>query len=229
TRWLTEAALETPALALAGASREALAIGDIVQRMLVQTHNAFSTSDTAPLAEVKALDDRVDRRQQEVKTYLSRLGQNATEQERRRSLNIIDYVVNLEHVGDIIDRNLAAELRKRSGLGLRFSDAGYKELESLFLLTLENLSTAQTVFMTGDRALARQLMEVKVDIRNMERQSAQRHLIRLREGHEQSRQTSSLHLDILRDLKRINAHLVAVAHPILDEEGLLIDSRLKTG
>ena len=54
-------------------------------------------------------------------------------------------------------------------------------------------------------------------------------LIRLREGQEQSRQTSSLHLDILRDLKRINAHLVAVAHPILDEEGLLIDSRLKTG
>ena len=229
TQWLTEAALETPALALAGASREALVMGDIVQRMLVQTHTAFSTSDTAPLAEVELLEDRVDRRQQEVKTYLTRLGQTASEEERRRSIAILDYVINLEHVGDIIDRNLAVELRKRSGLGLRFSDAGYKELESLFLVTLENLSAAQTVFMTGDRALARQLMEVKVDIRKMERQSAQRHLHRLREGDEQSRQTSSLHLDILRDLKRINAHLVAVAHPILDEEGLLIDSRLKTG
>ena len=79
------------------------------------------------------------------------------------------------------------------------------------------------------RALARQLMESKVDVRRMERQSAQRHLMRLREGRTESHETSSLHLDILRDLKRINAHVVSVAHPILDEDGLLIESRLKAG
>lgn len=86
---------------------------------------------------------------------------------------------------------------------------------------------AQIVFMTRDRDMARRLVEVKVEIRNLERQSAERHLPRLRAGKADSHETSSLHLDILRDLKRINAHITSVAHPILDEEGLLVESRLR--
>ncbi len=70
-------------------------------------------------------------------------------------------------------------------------------------------------------------MEVKVEVRRMEKQSSERHLERLRDGRADSLQTSSLHLDMLRDLKRINAHIVSVAHPILDESGLLIESRLR--
>ncbi len=226
-RWLDAAALETPILALTGASREVLAVGDTIERMLNQTRLAFQQNDPAPLAEVAELEDRVDRRQQEVKTYLSRLGNQASEDERRSAITILDYVINLEHVGDIIDKGLAAEVRKKIGLGLRFSAEGYEELDRMFVMTQENLRMAQTVFMTRDRDMARRLIELKVDIRNLERQSAQRHLFRLREGLAASRETSSLHLDILRDLKRINAHVVAVAHPILDEGGLLFESRLR--
>ncbi|WP_243698576.1 Na/Pi cotransporter family protein [Paracoccus alkanivorans] len=228
-RWLDEAALETPPLALAGASREALAIGDAVERMLNQSRIAFHRNDPAPLAEVAAQEERVDRRQQEVKTYLSRLGREANEEDKRRSITILDYVINLEHAGDIIDKGLVPMVRKKIGLGLWFSDEGYKELDRMFLMTEENLRMAQTVFMTRDRDLARRLMEVKVDIRKLERQSSQHHLIRLREGQTESHDTSSLHLDMLRDLKRINAHIVAVAQPILDEEGLLVESRLRSG
>lgn len=228
-RWLDEAALDTPILALTGAAREVLAIGDAVERMLAQTRLAFQQNDPAPLAEVAELERRVDRRQQEVKTYLSRLGAQAGEDERRRAITILDYVINLEHVGDIIDKGLAPEVRKKIGLGLRFSPEGFRELDRMFVMTQETLRMAQTVFLTRDRDTARRLMELKVDIRNQERQSAQRHLFRLREGLAASRETSSLHLDILRDLKRINAHAASVAHPILDEDGLLFESRLRSG
>ncbi|WP_287884856.1 MULTISPECIES: Na/Pi cotransporter family protein [Paracoccus] len=222
-------ALDTPAVALARASRAALAIGDVVERMLQQARTAFARGDDAPLAEVSVLEERVDRMQQEVKSFLSRLGREAGEDERRQAITILDYVINLEHVGDIIDKGLGPEIRKKAALSLRFSDEGYRELDGLFLMTIENLQLAQTVFMTRDRDLARQLMEEKVEIRRLERLSAQRHLMRLREGQADSQQTSSLHLDILRDLKRVNAHIVSVAHPILDEADLLIESRLKTG
>ncbi|REF70134.1 MULTISPECIES: Na/Pi cotransporter family protein [Paracoccus] len=222
-------ALDTPAVALARASRAALAIGDVVERMLQQAHTAFDRGDDAPLAEVSVLEERVDRMQQEVKSFLSRLGREAGEDQRRQAITILDYVINLEHVGDIIDKGLGPEIRKKAALALRFSDEGYRELDGLFLMTIENLRLAQTVFMTRDRDLARQLMEEKVEIRRLERMSAQRHLMRLREGRAESQQTSSLHLDILRDLKRVNAHIVSVAHPILDEADLLIESRLKRG
>ncbi|MGV3693731.1 MAG: Na/Pi cotransporter family protein [Paracoccus marcusii] len=226
-RWLDAQVLDAPPLALTGARREVLDIGDSVERMLAQTRAAFRKHDPAPLAEVRAIEDQVDRRQQQVKNYLSRLTGDATEAERRQAIDILDYVINLEHIGDIIDRGLSPEVAKKIGLGLRFSGEGFRELDALFLLTQENLRMAQTVFMTRDRDMARRLMEQKVTIRNLERQSAQRHLIRLREGQTESRETSSLHLDLLRDLKRINAHAVSVAHPILQDEGLLIESRLR--
>lgn len=226
-RWLDAQVLDAPPLALTGARREVLDIGDSVEGMLAQTRAAFRKHDPAPLAEVRAIEDQVDRRQQQVKNYLSRLTGDATEAERRQAIDILDYVINLEHIGDIIDRGLSPEVAKKIGLGLRFSGEGFRELDALFLLTQENLRMAQTVFMTRDRDMARRLMEQKVTIRNLERQSAQRHLIRLREGQTESRETSSLHLDLLRDLKRINAHAVSVAHPILQDEGLLIESRLR--
>ena len=228
SHWLDAALLDTPQLALAGASREVLTIGDMAERMLRQTRSAFGTNDTSHLAAVGELEERIDRRQQEVKNYLSRLGNTATETDRRRAINILDYVINLEHVGDIIEKGLAPAVRKKIGLGLRFSNEGYHELDRMFLMTQENLRMAQTVFMTSDRDMARKLVELKVGIRNFERLSSQRHLMRLRAGEPESRETSSLHLDILRDLKRINAHAVAIAHPILDEEGLLIESRLRS-
>ncbi|MDS9469910.1 Na/Pi cotransporter family protein [Paracoccus sp. MBLB3053] len=226
-QWLDETALETPLLALTGARREVLAIGDSIERMLAQTRTAFRKNESSPLAEVAALEQQVDRRQHLVKDYLSRLGGTATEAERRSTIEILDYVINLEHIGDIIDKGLGPEVRKKIHLSLRFSEAGYRELDALFLMTQENLRLAQTVFMTRDREMARRLIELKVDIRHHERQSAQRHLIRLREGQSESRETSSLHLDLLRDLKRINSHAISVAHPILDEEGLLFESRLR--
>lgn len=226
--WLDEALLETPPLALAGASREVLAIGDLSERMLNQTRIAFSSNDTSHIAAVAELEERVDRRQQAVKNYLSRLGNGATETERRRAINILDYVINLEHMGDIIDKGLGPAVNKKVTRGLRFSEEGYHELDQMFLMTQESQRMAQTVFMTGDRDMARKLVEMKVDIRNFEKQSSQRHLMRLRDGEQESRETSSLHLDLLRDLKRINAHAVSVAYPILDEEGLLVESRLRT-
>ena len=40
--------------------------------------------------------------------------------------------------------------------------------------------------------------------------------------------TSSLHLDVVRDLKRIHSHIAAVAYPILERAGELRSSRLRT-
>lgn len=145
-----------------------------------------------------------------------------------RIINILDYAINLEHIGDIVEKNLLPEVRQRAGLSLYFSDEGFQELDKMFLMTQENLRLAQTVFLTEDKNLAKQLIEQKVAVRNFERQSSHHHLQRLSMGDAESRDTSSLHLDILRDLKRINAHAVSVAYPILDEEGMLVESRLRS-
>ncbi len=227
-RFLDQDALDNPVMALANATREVLGVGDTIERMLIRTENAFKRNDIAPLADIAGLESRVDHVHQDVKLYLSELGRTGLDAENaRRSIAIIDYAINLEHIGDIIEKGIAEQVRKKIAHGLKFSDDGFDELQVLLSLTVDNLRTAQTIFQTGDLALARQLMEIKVEVRRLEKRSAEKHLERLRDGRLESLQTSSLHLDMLRDLKRINAHIVSVAHPILDDSGALIESRLR--
>ncbi|WEO70068.1 MULTISPECIES: Na/Pi cotransporter family protein [Rhizobium/Agrobacterium group] len=227
-KYLDSQELSTPVVALASATRETLGVGDLIERMLMRASDAFEKNDLSKLKEIPSLESRVDRLQQEVKIYLSKLGrERLSEENGRRSIVIIDYAINLEHIGDIIEKGLLPQVTKKASLGLKFSEDGYEELKKLFDLTIDNLRIAQTIFVTRDFNLAKQMMEVKVEVRRLEKHSAERHLERLRDGRADSLQTSSLHLDMLRDLKRINAHIVSVAHPIMDEHGLLIESRLR--
>jgi phosphate:Na+ symporter len=220
--------LDQPVAALAGASREVLLVGDLIERMLRQAGEAMRDSDVAKLNDISALEGRVDRIQHDIKVYVSKVGQDGLSgKDQRRAMDIVEYAINLEHIGDIIEKGIRPEIAKKIDLGLRFSDDGKSELERLFTVTLDNIRMAQSVFATRNAALARRLVEVKEDVRRLEKQSSERHLQRLRDGRAESIQTSSVHLDMLRDLKRINAHIAAVAHPILDESGLLIESRIK--
>ncbi|MBP2238144.1 phosphate:Na+ symporter [Sinorhizobium kostiense] len=227
-RYLDEAALDTPVMALSGATREVLRVGDLIEAMLMRASDAFIKSDLGELRDIGRMEKQVDHLQQEVKIFLSRLGRvGLTDEDGRRSVVIIDYAINLEHMGDIIEKGLCEQIRKKITNGLKFSDEGFRELNSLFELTVDNLRIAQSIFVTRNADLAHHLIEVKVDVRHMERRSAERHLERLRDGLAESLQTSSLHLDMLRDLKRINAHIASVAYPIVEESGLLTESRLR--
>lgn len=227
-KYLDAQELSTPVIALASATREVLGIGDLIERMLIRASETFEKNDISTSNEIPSLERRVDSLQQEVKIYLSKLGREGLDEENgRRSIVIIDYAINLEHIGDIIEKGLLPQVVKKASLSLKLSADGYEELKTLFDLTIDNLRIAQTIFVTRDFNLAKQLMEMKVEVRRMEKQSAERHLGRLRDGRSDSLQTSSLHLDILRDLKRINAHIISVAHPIMDKSGLLIESRLR--
>ena len=65
--------------------------------MLRLIMTAFRDNDPAPLEEVAKLEERVDRVQQEVKLYLSRLGSGASKRDKRRTIAVLDYIINLEH------------------------------------------------------------------------------------------------------------------------------------
>src|SRR5262249_32373369 len=103
---------------------------------------------------------------------------------------------------------------------------GWAELQMLHARVVDNLRLALNVFATRDVALARRLLLEKTVMRAAEFEAADKHFARLKEGRAQSIETSSIHLDVIRDLKRINSHLTSVAYPILEAAGELAQSRL---
>jgi phosphate:Na+ symporter len=225
---LDEALLDRPQVALAAAQREVMRLADHVEIMLRETILAFKPGMEERRLEIKALDDEVDRLQEEVKLYLTRLTRKPlSEADSRKAFDLILFTTNLEHVGDIIDKSLLELAAKKQRLRVDFSPAGWGEIRSLHTRVVEQMRLAMTVFMTGDMSMARELVAEKDRIRQAEREAMENHLQRLRDGTLASIETSALHLDILRDLKRINAHVTAVAYPSLEASGVLRGSRLR--
>ena len=227
-RYLDQAAVESPAVAIANAARETLRMGDIVERMLRQTLDVFRNDDRRLLREVEHLDDQVDDLHEAIKLYLTDVSRESLDKEdHKRSIDVITFTTNLEHIGDIVDKNLMELAQKKIKNRLQFSAEGFREISAMHKRLLDNLALALNVFMSGDVKMARQLLAEKVAFREMERHASENHLSRLRNGQLESIQSSSLHLDVLRDLKRINSHLTSVAYPILDAAGELRHSRLR--
>ena len=227
-RHLDRTTLDTPSLALACASREALRMGDVVEVMLRDSLDVLGRGDRQKLAEMATMDDTVDKLHEAIKLFVTDVSREPmSADESRRAAEILSFTTNLEHIGDIIDKSLLELARKKIRKRLRFSDEGWEEIDALHARVLNNLQLALGVFVSGDVGIARKLIDEKVAVREAEQQAAENHLARLRAGRPESIDSSALHLDILRDLKRIHSHICAVAYPILDEAGQLHRSRLK--
>src|SRR5467141_769022 len=227
-RYLDENLLETPSLALADASRETLRMGDVVEVMLEQVMIALMTDDRALVGEVSRMDNTVDRLDEAIKLYVTKLTRGSLdEHEGRRATEILSFVINLEHIGDIIDKNLSEVAAKKIKRKHQFSSEGAVELTAFYKRVVESLKIAFGVFMSGNVNEARRLIAEKAELRNAELSAAERHLERLREGRPESLETTSLHLDVLRDLKRIHSHICSVAYPVLEVTGELQPNRLK--
>ncbi len=228
-RHLDPNVLDTPTEALACAMRETLNLGDKVADMLRQTIEVFEKNDARAVKSIEAEDDAVDRLYEAIKLYLVQTSRNElSEEDGKRYVEILTFVTNLEHVGDIIDKNLMELAAKKIKNRYSFSADGTADLRAFHAHVLDNLRLALNVFTTRDIALARRLVAEKASIREAETRAADRHYGRLREGRPESIETSSIHMDVIRDLKRINGHLTTAAYPILEAAGELAETRLKS-
>ena len=226
--YLDEASLSMPSVALACAARETLHMGDVVETMLSQSMAALMSNDRKLVAAISRMDNVVDRLDEAVKLYVTRLTRDSLEElDGLRAMEIVSFSINLEHIGDIIDKNLMELASKKIKRQLAFSPEGAAELAAFHQEVLENLKLAFGVFMSGDVKIARQLIAEKTKLRNAELAASESHLARLREGRPESIESSSLHLDILRDLKRIHSHICSAAYPVLERAGELQPNRLK--
>lgn len=225
---LDEAALDTPSQALANATREVVRVCETVEIMLQRIIELYVEADQDKIDALSALDDRVDRKHAAIKLYLAKVtSRTLSEADALRCQELIGACVKLEQVGDIIVRNMLIHVQKKFDRGLEFTEQGWRELTAFHTSVVANARLAFNVLVSRDSETARQLVQEKDRLRDLEKRSSQSHFERLREGTAKSVETSSIHLDTIRDLKQINSLLASMAYPVLEEQGLLSGSRLK--
>jgi phosphate:Na+ symporter len=226
-RHLDATALVTPSLALANAARETLRMGDLIDNMLEAMLDVLHGKQTAVTQEVRRLADDVESLYSAIKLYLAQMPrEDLSDQDSRRWAEIIELAINLKLASDLIERMLRKVQQQKTSQRRSFSEVGLEELAGLQTQLISNLRLGMSVFLSADPESARQLVREKRRFRAQERRLAHAHVSRLQRKIVQSIETSSLHLELIADMKRLNSLFCSSAYVVLetsDTGALVVD------
>lgn len=215
-RYLDTAALEAPDLALAQAAREVLRMGDRVAAMYRAWLTIFITNDKEGRHRLVADDDRVDRLELSITGYLARLSQEELPPDVSRRTLALYYVTDeLEHIADVVSKNLAAHARKKTEEGLAFSNEALDDVRDFHAAVEQNLAAALAALATWDERLAERLVDQRAWGLQRRCRLHDRHLARLGPGRPETLDTSAVYLDLIADLERINFHCSQIGQAII--------------
>jgi len=216
-RHLDPAALATPSLALANAARETLRIGDLIDNMLEAMLDVLRGKQTAVTLEIRRMGDDVEALGSAIKLYLVQMPrEDLGKQDSRRWAETIELAINLKLASDLVERMLRKVQQQKSAQHRSFSDVGLEELAGLHAQLIANLRLGLSVFLSADPQSARQLLREKRRFRAQERRLAHAHVSRLQRKIVQSIETSSLHLELIADMKRLNSLFCGSAYVVLE-------------
>ena len=224
---LDPAVVKTPGLALASVTRELLRMSEIVEVMVAPVMDFFSTANPEQVNRIRQLDKDVNKAHKDIKFYIAEVSQGElTPEEAQRAVELTGIAISLERVGDIIAKELLPLTLAKHRHGLEFSTEGWNELTSLHARVSANMQLALNVLVSDDLESARSLVQEKEIMRQLERESHDKHFARLSSGTPESRASSDIHLETIRALKEINSRFATFAYPILEKRGILLKSRL---
>jgi phosphate:Na+ symporter len=224
---LNPADLTNPRQAISNATREVLTVCEKTEIMLNWIIELYETWDPKKMQAIEALDDEIDEIHRDIKFYLARISQTALDEaSAAQCQSLLGTTIKIEQAADIISQNMLNRVRKKHDRNTTFSPEGWSELTAMHNEVVKNARLAFNLLVNRDVEHARQLVARKEAVRNLVRISEEQHLQRLRDGNAASFESSSLHIDTMRDLKEINSLFASIGYPLLEDEGMLRRSRL---
>ncbi len=215
-RYLDYTTLTNPLVAMGQATREIMRMGEMVLRMLVDWGKVFFSNDPNLLRQVVLEDDKVDKLQEAITEFLTHMPVDELDAESASlTVALVHIAFELEHIGDVISKDLAVHAQKKIEVGYYFSDEGFREILDYHSEVKKNLQTALDAIPLRDKKLASMVIQETKRLVERQRQLYRSHLARLRRGLKETEETSTIHIDILSDLNKINLHTSYIAYAIL--------------
>jgi phosphate:Na+ symporter len=216
--YIDEGLLVTPSLAMKQARKEVLREGEIVLEMMRESLKVFDSQDLKLCETVSLKDIRADVLHNAIVPYLTRLAQGSlTEEQSQQETRLLYVTADIEAIGDIIDKNIMPLARKKIENKLWFSDEGWEDIGKLHGRVVTNLEHALTALKDNNLELARLVADSKAEIDSYESELRKRHIGRLHSGLQESLETSSVHLDLIDQFKRINSHVADTGYSLLGQ------------
>jgi phosphate:Na+ symporter len=192
---------QSSSLATSYAQREIMRTADIVLSMIADSIKLFESSDPTLIESIKDRDNKVDFLYRETKMFLLDQANKSTTAVQQNILNMIMFISDLERAADAIDLNIIALAIKKHALKLEFSDEGWDEIRNMHSQTIKVASMAINAYQTKE--LCPETITLKRELAKLEINLRENHIGRLNRGLRDSINTSSIHLDLLSEYRRI--------------------------
>jgi phosphate:Na+ symporter len=202
-KYLKKKDWESPSVSVAHAEREALRMTDVVISMIEDSLRMFRREDLDLIEEMRRRDDRADLLARELNMFLAQQLEQAPEGLRKQMLRLMYFVTDMEAAADVVDNQLIELAQKKHHMKVNFSDEGWKDLEEIASAVIQISQMSIACFQTQDKDLAAKVIFHKRNVRRLEQKMRESHITRLVKGTPESIITSSIHLDVLGEYRRI--------------------------
>ena len=219
-KYLDDALLDTPSLALERVRMEIGHMGDRVKEMLQRIMPAILSGDQLSLKGIARIDDEVDVLHRAIIAYLGRISRKTlTEDQTQEFINLMAAVNDLENIGDIIETDLVHLGNQRIRQGVSISNATRDILTRLHEVVASTATLATTAVVEQDQDSADEVIGMKSDINRL-MNSAALHQARRLVAEEPNRLAAyTVEMDIIEKLKRIYYFAKRMAKTVVPGEG----------
>ncbi|WP_196228940.1 Na/Pi cotransporter family protein [Lysinibacillus sphaericus] len=206
--------VQSPSVALGQAKMEVLRMGEYSIQGLEDTLTILKTSDGKLMGTVGQLEEAINNLDRKTTEYLVELSkQSLSSHDSEVHHALFENIRDIERIGDHVE-NIIELLQYKDSNRVRLSDQALKELEDMFIFTLDTVKLAIEALDKRDISLAQQVLEKENEIDNMERRLRKLHIKRLNEG-TCSGSAGIVFADIVSNLERIGDHASNIAETVI--------------
>lgn len=216
-KYIDDRLLETPAIAVNNAVKEAIRMGRIAQQNYGVAMEAFFKADERLVEDVYRREEIVNQLEKDITSFLVKLSsRHLTDEQAQITTGLFHTINDIERIGDHSD-NLAELAQYSIENKLKFSETAIKELEGMVEIVNGALDNCLTALDKGDFSLARVALSQEDEVDRIEKELRTNHIGRLNNqlcvpG------SGVVFLDIISNLERIADHCSNIALYVLDRE-----------
>ncbi|MBC7419373.1 MAG: Na/Pi cotransporter family protein [Bdellovibrio sp.] len=199
--FLTLDTYQNSSLASSYAQREIMRMADIVSSMIKDSIHLFETEDPGLVQSIKDRDNQVDFLYREIKMFLLDHANKSTTVVHQNIMNTIMFISDLERAADSIDINIRTLATKKHALRLEFSAEGLQEIRLMHSQVVKVASMGINAY--DNPEMCELAIQLKRDLAKLEISFRENHISRLNRGLRETINTSSIHLDLLSEYRRI--------------------------
>lgn len=205
---------ESPSIVVAHAEREILRMCDIVVSMVKDSLLLFKKNDPDLIVSIRKRDDHADILCRELTLYLAQHLEQASQPLQLEMVRLMNFSTDLESAADVVDNQLLELATKTHLLKVVFPQDGWNDLEKMSLSAGQVTEMSVACFQTKDNELAAKVIQLKREIRKMEHEMREAHMARMVKGSAESINSSTIHLDVLSEYRRIVGLMSNHAYPL---------------